>query len=809
MLSLICWAKKPLLFILFISIVLTQVLSGFRAVEVYGEESVENKEVPKATIEADFEGCFVEDYFTEEVFSDKGNVKFVTVFIPSSKCNGAANSFFQIYKITSNETKNWNKILGYDFTRGISLYLSPSGNKIAISSSSVGLITTFDIYDVKSDTLLLESRNQPETINLTDNFIQQPTRWISNTELEYEFKRKFNDPAEVKTVTINEEENNDKSFCRNNLKLYTNSRYPEMRICYDEGWEVSEGGDVISDDPIFNTFASAVSFSKDGGELGFFLFPFLEGGGFYCENFDNDNPSNNPFFRPSEIHDLEYNNIFRARDDRLNSKDWYYFKNRVIETPERPETLDLFCPGQEPSLSATAVDERLNTNFSKGDYGYVQSVEVKPILTSDTKNELYAEADQIVLNSCFNNEECEKLKEKLKPAEGEDFTEVVGEEFPEEVKITNSFTVTGGNTEDKYGLKNSDVNKGIRTVYFNLSDEDNNKNKEWQFENKLPNSANIWIVSHGWNDSIDSFDLKNNFKDIANQIKKEYPNDIVLTLDWSEGSYNGKDKIAKDIPHPKGVCIASTWIKPTAEAVYNKLNQVWGLQRTDGQRIRVIGHSLGSIMSTEISQQFYQTKYDNGNTGADLLIALDPPSEAVCSIQPEIDAGDSYLDIIRKINDPLPGILPDTENNIDGKYKISPNEKRKDFAGNARFTRAFVGRNSMAGNQNFARSADGSYRMDFSEYQSGFKTDLGDEHSWVIDVYKKIVNDKKIVNSGYDNRNLFSQKYFLDLYDQRSHNQWSKDFDGHRGSLIINDPDDFQRLVVKENNKQKVYLPEK
>ena len=354
--------------------------------------------------------------------------------------------------------------------------------------------------------------------------------------------------------------------------------------------------------------------------------------------------------------------------------------------------------------------------------------------------------------------------------------------------IEEPFETRGGNPDGLLITAEVENRRDIRKAKFSLSDEDKSKNPDWKNKDKLPKDAKIWIISHGWNDYDNP-----KFREIAETIKKDYPKDIVLTLNWSEASTNGQTP-GSPAPDPKGVCRASTWIKSTAEQAYNKLNQIWGINRGDGKKIRVVGHSLGSIISTEISQQFAETKYDNSTSGADLLIALDPPSEISCRNEAK--------------SNPILGISV-IENSIDGKYKISPKEKRKDFASNARFTRSFVGRNSFAGNQNFAKTADDSFWMDFSKDRNGIKTDEGAEHVWVVQTYRKIMKDTKIKNTFYDEDALYKEesRYVLDLSDINVHTSWERKFGNHRGSIEINEPGKVDRLVIKVKNKEDYLYP--
>ncbi|MGL4758550.1 MAG: hypothetical protein ACRCXZ_04390, partial [Patescibacteria group bacterium] len=93
--------------------------------------------------------------------------------------------------------------------------------------------------------------------------------------------------------------------------------------------------------------------------------------------------------------------------------------------------------------------------------------------------------------------------------------------------IEEPFFVKGG--DNGGGLQNYQVDKEQRRVKLTMSDLDKTQNQQWDSVNTLPNNTNIWLVSHGWDD-YDSID----FREVANIVKRQYPNDLVLTVDWSQ-----------------------------------------------------------------------------------------------------------------------------------------------------------------------------------------------------------------------------------------------------------------------------------
>jgi len=213
--------------------------------------------------------------------------------------------------------------------------------------------------------------------------------------------------------------------------------------------------------------------------------------------------------------------------------------------------------------------------------------------------------------------------------------------------------------------------------------------------------SNVWIVSHGWLPPLITNRQKIN--DLANVVAQSRPGDIVLTLDWSNAAGT------------VDVLNAAKWINPIAEVVADKL-RVWGL--TNGTKINLIGHSLGSLLSTEIAARvgFAQT-----------ITALEPPSESF-------------------------GLY-----DLDGRT-TSFRERPKSFSGFSNFSRAFVGSTSFAASSEFAATADESILMQFD----GIRLD---EHGDVITAFTNMIRrgTPKLTS------NLFS------LTDNTKHSQLFKD----------------------------------
>jgi surface antigen/pimeloyl-ACP methyl ester carboxylesterase len=111
-------------------------------------------------------------------------------------------------------------------------------------------------------------------------------------------------------------------------------------------------------------------------------------------------------------------------------------------------------------------------------------------------------------------------------------------------------------------------------------------------------SKPTWVVIHGWNGE------SNNFEDLAKAIE-EYDGyqvgDQVLTLDWDAARTGW------------GLDAAATWIETVATKTAEILKS-WGISSSE---INLVGHSLGTYISYEISEEL---------GGINKLVALAPAS---------------------------------------------------------------------------------------------------------------------------------------------------------------------------------------
>ena len=268
-----------------------------------------------------------------------------------------------------------------------------------------------------------------------------------------------------------------------------------------------------------------------------------------------------------------------------------------------------------------------------------------------------------------------------------------------------------------------------------------------KYATQYPNDAKpaVWVVSHGW------CDTRTSFKKIAEEIKQVYPDDIVFTLDWSEAGFNDCGVLKCGTANcPEGVRRAATWIEPVADSVKLAL-QAWGFN-DNGNNLRVAGHSLGSILSGELSNK-YEKK-------AAILIAMDPPSEnnsgIVTTIKGVIEDEDKKYGCIKSVSEDLydwiirnsPSIRNSTycylvpkyaidetlnkyhESLGEKKYRVNTIKDRGKFNEQAQRSRAFYGKFSFAGNRTFAATAHESYEVDY--HMRNVYADKGVEHQHIV-----------------------------------------------------------------------------
>jgi Peptidase family M23 len=267
-------------------------------------------------------------------------------------------------------------------------------------------------------------------------------------------------------------------------------------------------------------------------------------------------------------------------------------------------------------------------------------------------------------------------------------------------------------------------------------------------------NQNIWIVSHGMNNTHNDLNI------ISEALMQIYPNDTIIALDWrgSQVPWTGAGISPNE---------TDQWIRITAKWAMKKLTR-WGVNNTS--KINTIGHSMGSIMSAEITKQFNQ--YGETNN----MILLDPPSYFKTNTQFDVDDNDGWKD------DSIYG-----DNNGYSKAK-------------SRISKAFTGlgidyANNMCGNLKLAKTAKETYTFYMPEASSiiggnGFC----EIHGGVNKVYADIIRNK------FGSLNINN---FINQTD--SNNTIIYDHTGLKANVVVRGNDYAQEIMVSNGNNYNVF----
>ena len=275
--------------------------------------------------------------------------------------------------------------------------------------------------------------------------------------------------------------------------------------------------------------------------------------------------------------------------------------------------------------------------------------------------------------------------------------------------------ITGGSEEGILLNQEIENNRSIRHVGFREA-------------NNPIDAEQTWVVIHGWNDAPDG-----RFTDLAREIVVANPRDRVLLLDWREAAYNNSKVLGIEFGVPgRGNFRAGSWITPVAEFAVKSLKNFYGIDsQAAWQSLNLIGHSLGSLISTEIGR-FYRDGMTienkaivtGNNQGSRTITALEPPSARNRDENPFTeDPNEDIYDLDGRIND---------------------TQAPEKFADVSVFSRAYVGEKSIAGNRGLAVTADEAFQMDFGTI-SEFVTDFGEEHYRVITTFTNTINQQGLI----------------------------------------------------------------
>ncbi len=206
-----------------------------------------------------------------------------------------------------------------------------------------------------------------------------------------------------------------------------------------------------------------------------------------------------------------------------------------------------------------------------------------------------------------------------------------------------------------------------------------------------------WIVSHGWQDNTDSWATN-----IGNSIHSKYPKDTVILLDWREAS------AGPGLPNEKVPRRQATWVTPISKDAVKRLGD-WGLN--DRNNIMTVGHSLGTLIATELSIQYGGVKMTN---------LISPPGN--------IATGYYVVD-------------------------LSSGRKISTFAGTSQFSRSFVA-NDAGDDINLARTAD--EKVFINTIDANY---AGESHNSTPRVFNHLISDKETLNGHYSLNNLNNNNF--------------------------------------------------
>jgi pimeloyl-ACP methyl ester carboxylesterase len=176
------------------------------------------------------------------------------------------------------------------------------------------------------------------------------------------------------------------------------------------------------------------------------------------------------------------------------------------------------------------------------------------------------------------------------------------------------------------GTKLPRTGGGGETIDRNYHDEENDKNNNKITLDLVQNSGlysaikidknrKTWIVMHGMNGKgSDSLPL-------SQAIDNFSSDDQVLNVDWSQGAFSPEHLGIPD------VSVGASHIVETASTIIKIIDRL-GISANN---LNLVGHSLGALLSYEISKQLYERK--SGKVSS--IIALDPATNTLSGYENE------------------------------------------------------------------------------------------------------------------------------------------------------------------------------
>lgn len=230
--------------------------------------------------------------------------------------------------------------------------------------------------------------------------------------------------------------------------------------------------------------------------------------------------------------------------------------------------------------------------------------------------------------------------------------------------------------------------------------------------------GDVVVVIHGWRSSYQAF------KGLYETIESKYPDKQVVGLDWSEladlpgdfGDFNLPFNSPLQLK-PENTARAIAYV---AETIAEQLQTVFDVT---GSELTIIGHSLGSLVASEMGR-LYQAISDP----IEQLVALDPAAFAKSY---DIDGRDEAM--LGSSFIPLPGLgqlIPGLKQTVEDFNKVAQNS----LSLVVKDENLIAG---LAGDNDFAATANDSFLVDFP-----FTLNPAKPHNAVIPVFNSALKEK-------------------------------------------------------------------
>ena len=255
--------------------------------------------------------------------------------------------------------------------------------------------------------------------------------------------------------------------------------------------------------------------------------------------------------------------------------------------------------------------------------------------------------------------------------------------------------------EDEIIVYSNKERSGQVSLY--LYDKDGKVYNKVDNDKDIEGEKNTILVIHGWNDNTDAGYWIDNLSKKAAELYEDKGYQV-LALDWSQHAKSDE----WPFPSPYAAALSITpypqalSITPVAKWTQNKLKDL-GIKR---ENLTLFGHSLGSLVSSEIGRLFEKVKN---------IVALDPP---ILSKDYDIDGdtgGDQSVSDFKDVAErSLSFVLKDTGTNLSG----------------------------FSGSSDMSATAEDSLLIEYIGYSWKERLDLIKAHKGTMNVFKDALSNK-------------------------------------------------------------------